>query len=443
MAKTSFCMTTFISKANERYNNKFDYSKSHYTNRDTPLKIICHIHGEFEQLSYVHLRSKHGCPKCVNDARSNDKTMKVDEFVHRAKEIHNDKYDYTSMIFNNATTKINIECHIHGKFKQTPSSHLKGVGCPQCGNIQASRKNTLSQDEFESKANKIHGDKYDYTDTMYIKSDINVLIECPTHGKFSQRPHDHLAGSGCPICGTINRRMTNEEFISKANKVHNNKYDYTYTKYTLNKDVVVIHCTIHGEFTQLANDHLCGCGCPICGGNLKSTTHEFISKATLKHNNRYDYSLVKYISAHIPITIICPTHGTFKQRPSNHLSGYGCRKCSRSKGEIEIDNYLQSSNLPYFEEYIFDDCKFIRHLPFDFYIPSLNMCIEYDGEQHFRPMRFGGDNVQMIEKFNQTQRNDSIKNQYCNDNNIRLIRIPYTEFNNIETILEKEILKSS
>lgn len=226
--------------------------------------------------------------------------------------------------------------------------------------------------------------------------------------------------------------MITEEFIKKANLVHNNKYDYSLTKFVRSKFKIKIICPIHGEFEQRAGHHLSGCGCVSCGGRQKSNTEEFIAKANLVHNNKYDYSSSEYVTARSKVKIICPSHGEFIQYAYSHLAGYGCSMCYGSKGEKEIVKILNESGIDFERQKTYEGCKNINVLRFDFYIPSENILIEYNGIQHYKYRNFFGE----IEEFNTLQKNDKIKEDYCSKNNIKLITIPYTEFNNIKNIIE-------
>ena len=128
------------------------------------------------------------------------------------------------------------------------------------------------------------------------------------------------------------KKLTTEDFITKANLVHNNKYDYSLTNYIGNKVKLDIICPIHGNFTQSPHHHLSGIGCNICGRektiiSRRLTTEDFITKANLVHNNKYEYSRVEYFNDRTKIKIICPIHGEYTQRPIAHLQGCGCQKC--------------------------------------------------------------------------------------------------------------------
>jgi hypothetical protein len=162
------------------------------------------------------------------------------------------------------------------------------------------------------------------------------------------------------------------------------------------------------------------------------TNDEFIKKCQEKHNNFYNYDLTIYQGRKKSIIIICPIHGSFSQIASDHLyCGCGCQKCNRSKGEIKIESILEKLNINFITQYKFHNCKNKNKLPFDFYLPEFNCCIEYDGEFHFIDMGFNN----LVE----TKMNDDIKSNFCQSNSINLIRINYNEFNEIEKILNENL----
>ncbi len=128
-------------------------------------------------------------------------------------------------------------------------------------------------------------------------------------------------------------RLTTEEFISRARRVHGNKYDYALVEYSVTRVPVKIICREHGEFEQQPHSHLSGRGCKPCGrlaaGKARRlNTEQFIAKAKRVHGDKYDYSLVSYETARLPVKIVCPAHGEFEQKPKSHLLGRGCRKCA-------------------------------------------------------------------------------------------------------------------
>ena len=215
----------------------------------------------------------------------------------------------------------------------------------------------LTQEEFILKSKKLHGDKYDYSKVEYKGCNKPVCIICPEHGEFWQRPNTHLNNHGCPLCGVINstKLQSKEKWAEKAQKVHGDKYDYSKVKYEGWDKKVCIICPKHGEFWQKPSEHIRKnkpSGCPQCGKiyaqtyNLK-TTEQFIKDSISVHGNKYDYSKVEYINAKTKVCIICPEHGEFWQEPHAHLKGQGCPKCGsikRSKSKtLTTDVFIEKA----------------------------------------------------------------------------------------------------
>jgi hypothetical protein len=236
------------------------------------------------------------------------------------------------------------------------------------------------------------------------------------------------------------RTLTTEQFIEKANKIHNNKYDYSKTKFVNSKTKVKIICPLHGEFEQSHNKHLSKKGCPKCGfisrcNIARSTSYDFITKAIKIHGDKYNYDNVVYTGKENKVIIICEKHGSFNQTPHNHLAGNGCPHCRDSKGEREINKFLSENNIKFIPQKRFKDCRYILPLPFDFYLPEHNMCIEYHGIQHFKPRsKFGGES-----EFKKVVLRDKIKVEYCINNNIKLNIIKYND--NLLQLLNSYVLK--
>jgi len=259
----------------------------------------------------------------------------------------------------------------------------------------------ITTEEYIKRSKEIHGNKYNYSKTVYKNQKTKVIIICPLHGEYLQWPQSHWHNGGCKKCGSLTsgvsrtgrgRGVTTESFIKKANKTHNNKYDYSKTIYKTVHDKITITCLEHGEFIQAPSRHLYGrSGCSKCGNKRKGklgqgqTTEEFVKLLKEKYKDRYDYSKTIYtgLSKDDKITIICPEHGEFIQRTTNHFySGAGCPRCKSSIGERLVEDYLKKNNINYLSEYSFKDCKYKRQLRFDFYLPDYNICIEFDGAQH-------------------------------------------------------------
>lgn len=310
----------FIEKARKIHGDKYNYDKVIYTGNKNKVIITCPIHGDFEQRPNDHL-SGYGCRKCANGE------LTKEQWVKKANNIHNNKYDYSLMTDFSSNIKSPIICPIHGVFYQRNESHLSGLGCAKCSNRETSpNKKRGTTEEFIKRAKEKHGNKYDYSKVKYISSKDDVTIICSKHGEFTQTPQSHLRGSGCPKCAI--------EFIAKSK-----------TK----------------------------------------TLDSFIKEATQVHDNFYDYSKVNYINYNTKVEIICPIHGSFWQTPNNHLNGINCPKCNRSKLENEVAMYLSNNKIKYIEQY---RDTWLGKLVLDFYLPDYNLAIECQGIQHFYPVKF-------------------------------------------------------
>lgn len=197
-------------------------------------------------------------------------------------------------------------------------------------------------------------------------------------------------------------------------------------------------CSNGHIFYMTLTDLLRGHSCPYCSKNAK-LTYEYIVEYFLF----YGYKVLsdKYVNANTKLLIECPEGHIYKVTYSDFYRGRRCPYCkNNSKGEIFIKEILNKYSIKYKCQYRFDNCKYKKPLPFDFYISSLNLCIEYDGIGHFEPVDFAGKGKEWAEEnFEITKKHDDIKNQYCKDNDIKLIRIPYWEFDNIENIICQEL----
>ena len=367
----------FIESAKKIHGDKYDYSETIVINTKNKVKIICPKHGAFFQNTPNHLMGKK-CAKCSNVYKStesdiieklerhykgiikkyeldtknrtatvwdiNDISYKVkwkdiynevltlntnnvnnqtELFIHKALNIHGDKYSYNKTIYKHNAKKVIITCNTCEKnFTQTPNSHLNGNGCSNC--VGRNKKIPDIIKEF----NKLHKDKYDYSNIkVYKDTKANLLIKCnKCETKFEQSYSNHVRGHGCPKC--VGRNKTKEELMEIYKEKHGDKYDYSlinWSKNLKNSDVVDIICKNHGVFTQTIDAHKKH-GCSFCVG-IKINDEILFKKFKEKHGNRYDYTKVKYIKHNKKITIICNIHGEFNQTPNSHIRGQGCPKC--------------------------------------------------------------------------------------------------------------------
>lgn len=441
----------FIKRARDVHGDRYDYSKSIYTGCEKDIEIICHEHGPFWQMPSNHLKGK-GCRKCGIASLTVSKRVPFDKFLEEAKLVHGDKYEYFPDTYRNRKDNISIRCKEHDFiFQQSPMTHLRGAGCSKCAN-----RYIPTTDEFITHAMQIHGDKYAYDRVIYKNAKTPVEIFCKSHNTyFMQTPDAHLVGKGCKLCAKDSigetHKHTTESYIEFVQNLHGDKYDYSDTIYTSMNDPITVMCKRHKKpFTLTAIQHKTGMGCPLCKSedfvhHNKCTTEMFIQKAIAIHGlDKYGYDKVVYgRTAYQKVDILCKKHDIyFSQTPHNHLAGNGCPICHNSYSALQIIKFCEKHNIPYNREYRFDDCRDSNPLPFDFAIfedhekTKLKCLIEYDGEQHYiEKPAWGGAKALMT-----VQLHDAMKNQYCEDSNIRLLRIPYWEKKHIISILEKEIL---
>lgn len=297
-------------------------------------------------------------------------------------------------------------------------------------------KQAMTTEAFIDRAKAVHKDLYDYSLVNYINKYTKVKLKCNSCGLiFDQEAASHLKGCGCKPCNNLlrgkARRSSTEIFIEKSKKIHGDKFDYSVTDYTTKRNKVKIRCIKHDLiFEQTAeNHHKNFYSCPKCVEDnnrlIRKSTKDFISEAKLVHKNEnYDYSKTEYTGTTNKASIICPKkgHGVFLQSYSCHVGKkQGCPKCCSSKGEKQIRDYLLENNITFEEQKTFPDCRHKGLLKFDFYLPDLNTCIEFNGRQHYEQIDFFGDES----SFEDAVLRDQIKSTYCIANAIKLITIPH------------------
>jgi len=263
--KSTKKLTTEIFTERSRliHNGLYDYSMAEYINNASKVKIICPTHGEFQQKANDHLNGS-GCREC--GFYKNTRKKSLGKFLMDARKKHGNFYDYSNVVYTNSADKIKIICPTHGEFQQKADTHLRGAGCRFCG--YQKNTNKKSKEKFIEDAREKHGDKYNYDKVDYLHSKEKVNIICPTHGEFQQSPNGHLRNSGCKKCDDdrrgLLRRLGIDSFISKANSIHGDVYDYSLSRYNTTMDKIDIICDKHGVFNQLVGNHLSGTGCPKC-----------------------------------------------------------------------------------------------------------------------------------------------------------------------------------
>lgn len=312
----------FIKKAIEKHGNRFDYRKVEYKNNKTKVCIICPEHGEFWQTPQEHLRGIGGCPECAKIIKAKNKTYTSEQFIKKCSEIHNNKYDYSKVVYTHNKEKVCIICPEHGEFWQVANAHLSGNGCPKCN-----KSNKLTKDKFIEKAKTVHNNEYDYSRVEYKNSSTKICIICPKHGEFWQTPNAHLDGHGCRECDNERKRELKyniDDIIKKFKQIHGNYFDYSKFVYNGILEKSTIICPIHGGFEMSAHDHIKGHGCPTC---RQSTLEKEVRDELLKNNIEFEeqktfewliYKSNQYLDFYLPkynVAIECQGIQHFKPIP--------------------------------------------------------------------------------------------------------------------------------
>jgi len=308
----------FIEKAKKVHGDLYDYSKVEYDGTHNKVCIICPKHGEFWQTPHNHLSRKQGCPKC-----SGNTIKKNEDFIADAKKIHGDKYDYSKVEYKGSKNRVCIICPKHGEFWQEANAHLHGAGCPKCKIENTKKKLTKTFEDFVKRAKTVHGDKYIYHKETYTFLKNKMLITCPTHGEFWQRAEDHIRGCGCPKCSPLYK--TNEKFIEQCKIIHKNFYSYEKTEYINKMSLITITCPIHGDFKQIACNHLKGCKCPKCAfSKLEKKMERILDEKQIEYSfqKKFDWLGLQRLDFFLPkynIAIEC--QGIQHFMPKEHLGG--------------------------------------------------------------------------------------------------------------------------
>lgn len=276
-----------------------------------------------------------------------------------------------------------------------------------------------TKDYFVEKSIEYHSNKYDYSKFNFINMSVESIIICPIHGEFLQTPKDHLRTKGCRKCSG-KTKLTNEEFIEKANKVHNNKYDYSKSVYINKKTKVSIICPIHGEFLQTPDDH-CNkpAGCPKCKIDKliirnSYTLEDFLDLANRQFGTKFEYLKDTYNTYSELMSIICPIHGEFKQSPSNHLGALeGCPTCGRERAnESESDTleiFIKKAKNTHKDRYDYSKVNYIKSLT-----KVIIICKEHGEFEQTPSNHIVGQNCPKCNLKSQTQLYEKLKESFPN-----------------------------
>jgi hypothetical protein len=318
----------FIEKARKIHGDKYNYSKVEYIKSSKKVCIICPVHGEFWQTPNQHLNGQ-GCAKCSGNYHPTN-----EEYISSLKEKYPDTYlNFDKISYKNIKTPVIVTCPEHGDFEVLPLTLENNLECPECQKLRLRSLFASTIEQFIEKAKEIHGEKYDYSQAVYINKSTKIKIICPEHGEFWQTPANHLQGRGCVKCCTHGKKYA-IDYLPNIERLHPElkpKLDNN------NQNQIILTCPIHGEYSKLAKNVLRKFECPECrverlrNDLFDERNKDFIRKAKEIHGDVYDYTKTKYKGFEEKLTIICPKHGEFEQQASVHLAGCGCPECGNEK----------------------------------------------------------------------------------------------------------------
>lgn len=394
-----------------------------YINMNTAILHCCTIHNKVWRTTPASILQGSGCPQCKSERISNSNSLTHEEYCKRLEVVNPNIIPLEKYIA--IKEPILHKCLIHNnEWITTPASVLQGCGCKQCLSERISIKQSKTHEEYVSELEQINPNIEVLE--KYTGADIKTLFKCKIDGfEWRTGAANVLSGTGCPKCAG-NPRKTHDEYVQELSMVNPNiEVIGTY----INIITKIQHrCKIHNYIWDgIPSTLLKGVDCPVChyvkvAENLRMSHEEYVQR--LYDINPNVICMEKYFDMKTPILHKCLIHDyEWMVAPNNLMRGHGCPKCGCrfSKGEESVKNWLDLYEIDSVRQKTFDDCRDKYPLPFDFYLPNLNKAIEFDGIQHFKPVEaFGGE-----EGFKITVLHDQIKNQYCEDNDIPLLRIPY------------------
>lgn len=366
-----------------------------------------------------------------------------EEFVKEVFNLVGNEYEILD-IYKNSNTKLQFKHKKCGNIILiSPNNFLNSsTRCFICAG--KSRKNKLkkSNETFYNEIINIFGLEYKLL-SDYINNKTKIKIKHNCGYEWFVNPKDFLKSKGCPKCNSYYKR-TAQEFKTEIELLTKGEYLVLGNYINFRTKVLMRHCLCGWEWKVDPRNFLNGTRCPKCKHKIPYTTISFKKKVFDLVGSEY-VVLGEYLNGKKKLLMRhnkCSSE--WEVTPESFLGGSRCPNCKHSKGEEKIIQFLLNNSIKTKPQYRFENCRNKYTLPFDFAILDDNtnnvIClIEYDGEFHFEPARFSKDKDKMLKKFKQTQQHDQIKNKYCEDNNIPLLRIPYWEFNNIENIL-KDVL---
>lgn len=426
----------------------YELISTQYEGCNKKLEYVCPQHRDknIQYIDYVHLKRGQGCRFCGKENKRNGKEKPLEEYG--AQELTESKgLEFVKITRENSKLCVYYICPKHRSvgIQKTSLESIRRmkIGCPYC----IGRNKTT--ESFKKEIFDIN--PYILIKGEYVDTKTAIECECLIDGTiWYPKPSGLLSGAGCPECGRIasnkNSTKTNKQFLSELKEV--NPCIIPLQDYIQARIKIWVKCKqCEHKWKQAPDGLLQGSGCPKCA---KKRQHDKQAKSNeqfleeLFNANPMLLPLEPYYNDHTKIKIKCLVHDyVWSVAPNKILRKHtGCPKCNMYNNEQKIAKFFEQMNYHIMPQKRYKDCKDKYTLPFDIYVKELNLLIEYQGEQHYKPVCRGSmTNEEALEQLQITQYHDKIKFDYCNDNNIPLICIPYWEQNNIEDFIITECKK--
>ncbi len=409
----------FIERAKSIHGERYKYDKVEYKNSNTKVVITCPLHGDFMQAPNHHLQGK-GCRNCSYTLRARNLSMSKNDFLTRAEELHGELYDYSLVEFTNANTPVSIICPEHGVFSQIPSVHLRPASCKRCATSKLSESRKRTTEEFIHDAIKKHGDRYDYSKTIYVSSRDKLIIICPSHGEFKQIAHSHLIGMGCNKCAAIKKGKDKAFSIDFAHELARKKGGACLSQKYLNQnEKLKWKCECGYMWEAKTSNVVQGNWCPKCAGKVLSIRDMSI----LAKERKGKVLSKKYKTAKSKLRWSCSHGHEFEMTYDVVKRGGWCPKCTEGLGEriarIYFEELFEVSFPKSYPNWLRSNEGF--QLELDGYAKKVGIAFEHQGRQHYSVQnRFIKDAKSLERRINL----DQLKRHLCEVNGVVLIEIP-------------------
>lgn len=358
----------------------------------------------------------------------------------------NSECELLSTEYINQGTKMLFKCSCGNEFEATFNKfkNRNKRQCNKCGREKVEKSRRLTFKEVKRFVEVESNNDCELLSSEYLNENSNLRFRCSCGNEFEATFHNFKNNNKrqCNECGNKPKNEARKLTIQGVREFvkENSDCELLSTEYIGKKSKLRFRCNCGNEFER-SFDNFKNSNqrqCDQCVGEIKLTIQDI--KRFVEKNSNCILLSTEYHNNHTKLLLQCECGNAFETTFAN-FKGCNKRRCDEctkkiSHPELKTSNLLKEYNINFIPQYKFCDCRYVLPLPFDFYLPDYNMCIEIDGQQHYKPIeKYGGKEALRFQ-----QKRDKIKDIYCNDNNIKLVRIPYTEFDNIENILKSALL---